>query len=61
MASWLDLAELKYGEILAVGGRGSELWLKFRKTESPVFLVLQLVMYVADGSRVFCHAIPTAP
>ena len=39
-------AELKYGKTLAVGaGVLSYGFSKFRKTESPVFLVLQLVMY----------------
>ena len=49
-------AELKYGKILAVRGKGSELWLLKaklitvqKKTESPVFLVLQLVI-VMHGS-----------
>ena len=40
-------AELKYSRILAVGARGSELWLLKvqKKTASPVFPVLKLVMY----------------
>ena len=45
--SMFPWAELKYGNILAVGGRGSELrLLKIeKKTEYSVSLVLQLVMY----------------
>ena len=54
--------ELKYDKILAVRGRGSQLWVggvgilsctfsKFRRrSESPVFLVLQLVMYDISSS-----------
>ena len=46
---WLDLAELKCGNILAVDGRSYESWL-LKVSKTPVFLVLQLVIYEAPSS-----------